>query len=165
MARAKKDEGQGMAQEEAAEGTTMQVDLSDTGDSSFPLLPRGIYDLELHDLEFKHSQSSGNPMWEWVFKTANHENEEFNGLNQWTYTVFTPNGLPRVKQALKAIRCEVEEDDEYRQSLLAGPFDPEDVANDGRLVGATCRGKVVQRKFEGEMRNNLTQLLPPAETE
>jgi hypothetical protein len=61
--------------------------------------------------------------------------------------------MPRVKKFLVRIG----------ESQLANtPFNPEEVANQGLLLGKACQVRLDVRKYEGEMRNNVKDVLPPA---
>lgn len=159
MAQAKakaKNEGASFSDDSA-----FTVSLSDVGDEpQFQAMPRGTYDVEVDNVEFGMSQSSGNPMWTWQFVVVDHD--EFNGRRLFYHTVFTEGGMPRVKAALQLIEAPDPSDQDSIRALLTQNFDPAEVAESGVFVGARARLKVTTRKYEGELRNNVQKLLAPA---
>ncbi len=133
------------------EDGTMLVDLNEAPDSSFEVLPRGTYDVTVDSVEFGTS-SSGNPMWTWVLEV---NDGEFAGHKLFFHTVFAGKGLARTKKVLSAIAPE----------LFQGPFDPSDPEVTGSLVGKQARARVDVRKYEGEDRNNVRDILPASNAE
>ena len=128
------------------EGQPVVVDLSDVdADQAFELMPKGKYVVIVDDLEYGLSQSSGNPMWTWIFKIAEGEYE---GRKLWYHTVFQSNTLGMVKRALNAVGSD----------LGGQTFNPDDVANSGDLVGLRCVAKVGFNVYEGSKRNKITAL-------
>ncbi len=148
---AKKKEEDGMEVEggdDAAEGGLV-VDLSGVDeDAGYELLPRAIYNCVVDDLEFGYSQNSGNPMWTWRVEV---EDGDFAGRKLFTHTTFNEGGLPRTKKAIMRVHPQ----------LLEGPFDPEEVAASGVMVGLRCRVRVDIRPYQGEKRNNVREILAP----
>ncbi len=126
------------------------VDFSQVSDQQFPVLPRGIYDAEIDDLTFGMSQSSGNPMWTTKFEVV-HEGKK---SKLFSHAVFTPAAMPRTKKFVAAVAPEL---------LSAGPFNPKEVAEGGTLLGRKCRIRVDIKPYEGQLRNNVRDVLPPAE--
>lgn len=138
-----------------ATGDTLYVSLGEVDDSGFKPVPRGLYDVALAQLDFGFSQRSNNPMWTWIWEV---EDGEHSGRKFFYHTVFNEGGFPRVKRTLARIKT----DDGYEAELLAAPrFSPEQVANEGRLLGARARIRVDIRKYEGQNRNNVRDILPP----
>lgn len=149
-AKKKEAESEGMETEggEGQEGG-LTVDLSGVDENAgFELIPRGIYNCVVDDLEFGYSQNSGNPMWTWRVEI---EDGDFAGRKLFTHTTFNEGGLPRTKKAIMRVAPE----------LLEGPFDPEEVANDGTMVGKRLRIRVDIRPYQGEKRNNVREILAP----
>lgn len=126
------------------------IDMSDVPDDAggFEVLPRGIYDVIVDDVTYGISQRSGNPMWTWVFEL---ESGDYKNRKLFFHTVLTPAQLPRAKKILTFMMPE----------LLASPFSPEQVANEGILLGKRARCRIDIRKYEGEDRNNVRDVLPP----
>ena|SRR6185437_7851825 len=140
-------------------GEGLVVDLGGVSTKYVPI-PRGVYDCEVDNVEFTHSQRSGNPMWT-VTLTVQSDAEGIGGRKLFTHLTFNEAGLPRAKRFLAAIRT----DDGVEQELLGSRFNPAKVAEEGVLIGARCRARVDIRRYEGENRNDVKGILPPAEAE
>jgi hypothetical protein len=84
-----------------AEGVV--VDLNNVEDAGFKPVPKGMYKCVVESIEFKISQSKGNPMWAWVFEVAEHENTDFVGRKFFYHTVFKGPGLPMTKRSLARV--------------------------------------------------------------
>jgi hypothetical protein len=55
----------------------MTLDMSDTPEEiERPLLPPGVYDAEVRDVQFGNSRRSGNPMLTWIFAAFDKEQTE-----------------------------------------------------------------------------------------
>lgn len=150
-------EGEGLGED--GEGLVVNLDgVSEEG--NFPVMPRGLYDVNLYELTYGLSQSKGNPMWTWIWEVENNGVEEYNGRRFYYHTTFTEQGRSRVKRALARIKCA----DDYNKILLSGPFKPEDVALEGKLLGAKARIRVDVRPYQGKKSNNVRDVLPPSES-
>ena len=126
------------------------VDLNEVEDGGFEVLPKGIYNCVVSELNFEYSQNSGNPMWSWVLEV----NEgEYAGQKLFFHTVWKGKGLPITKKAIKEVAPE----------LFEAPFDPEVVAAEGTLLGRQVRARVDIRTYEGTKRNNVKALMKAAE--
>jgi len=137
--------------EDDVEGLVVDLSGVDENTGEYAPIPRGIYPVVLHDLTYDISQRSGNPMWTWVWEV---EEGEYQGRRLWYHTTFTPEGIPRVKQALKCIGA---------AHLLQGQFKPADIAAEGELLGSRARVRVDVRTYEGQKRNNVRAIMPPEE--
>lgn len=137
------DEGVNFGEGSEAEG--LVVDLNSVEDATFEVLPRAMYLCEVDSLEFTYSQNSGNPMWTWTLAVAEGE---FEGRKLFFHTVFAGNGLPRTKQVISRVAPE----------LMEGPFDPQQVADEGTLIGRKVKARVDVRPYEGQQRNNVRDL-------
>lgn len=128
----------------------MVIDMTgvDENAGGFQVLPRGIYPSIVDDLVFGASKNSGNPMFTWTFEVSEGE---FAGRKLFFHSVLTAEQLPRLKKILMRIAPDV----------LEGPFKPKEVAEQGSLVGRQCRVRVDIRKYEGEDRNNVRDVLAP----
>jgi hypothetical protein len=154
---------------EIEEGEGEFVDLSNTDDSApqYPVYPRGLYEAEMVEMEYGQSQRSGNNMWTTQWELDIPENvQPIKGKKdpdrrprQWLHLTFTDGGMTRVKRALAAMKCE----DDANLALLKGKFKPQQVADEGLLIGARARLRIDTRKFEGQLRNNVRELLPPGQ--
>jgi hypothetical protein len=146
---------------ETEDGDGIVVDLSGVNETgNFPVIPRGIYSAEVDSLEYDTAKSSGNKMWTWKFKI--NDGGEFDGRTFFYHTVFSEGGMPRVKRTLARLK-DAGENTGYAKSLLGGPFSPSRVADEGRLLLATCRIRVDIKPYEGQKRNNIKDVLSPLE--
>lgn len=134
-------------------GGAFMIDLSGVPDETErPVIPRGIYPATVDDVSFGHSQSSGNPMWTWIFELSEGAGE-YAGRKLYFHTPFVEVMMPRVKKVISRVAPE----------LMNGPFDAEKIANDGVLVGKACRIRLDIKPYEGKPRNNVRDVLPPEE--
>jgi len=151
-------EGEGLGED--GEGLVVNLDgVSEEG--NFPVMPRGIYSANLYELTYGLSQSKGNPMWTWIWEVENHPEPDYNGRRFYYHTTFTDQGRSRVKRALIRIKCQ----DDYNKVLLNTSFKPEDVALEGKLLGAKARLRVDVRPYQGKKSNNVRDILPPSESD
>lgn len=133
---------------EAAEGDGVVVDLSgDDGDEGGrpEILPRGVYETVISDLTFEYSSNS-NPMWTIVLEVSEGE---YTGRKLWARVVFTEKAKWRAKKDIAA----------FAPELLEGPFNPEEIADNGELLGRAVRAKVGIRRYEGRNVNEVRELL------
>jgi|GEM_PF-2656486 len=136
-----------------AEGATddndgVVVDFSNVADQAgFAAMPRGIYNVTVDDCTYGLSQASGNPMWTFKFEV---EDGEFAKRKLFFHAVFAASSMPRTKKTISIVAPE----------LLASPFNPKAVAESGVLLGRRLRCRVDIRKYQGEDRNNVRDLLP-----
>ena len=133
-------------------GEGFLVDFNDVDDSTFEAIPRGQYPCVVDELTFEYSQNSGNPMWSWRLEV---EDGEYAGRKLFFHTVFAGNGLPRTKKTISRVAPE----------LLEGPFDPQQIADDGVLLGRRVKARVDVRMYEGSKRNNVKDLFPSEDGE
>ena len=134
-------------------GGSLMIDLSSVPDETErPVVPRGIYPATVDDVTFGFSQSSGNPMWTWVFELMEGAGEHA-GRKMFFHTPFVEVMMPRVKKVVSRVAPE----------LLQGPFDPEKIAADGIMVGKACRIRLDIKPYEGKPRNNVRDVLPAEE--
>lgn len=148
MAKSKKSEDNDDTMFESAEGS-LTVDLTDVEDGGFDVIPKGVYNTIVDDAEFKVSQAGGNPM---ISLTLEVEDGEYAGRKLFTHVVFSPKAMSMAKRTIKRLGL---------NTLLEGPFNPEDVVDD--FIGARGRARVTVEKYEGEDTNRVKQILPAAE--
>jgi len=133
-------------------GGPLMIDFGSVPDEAArPVIPRGVYAATVDELTFGHSQASGNPMWTWRFEIT--QEGDYLGRKLFFHTPFVENMLPRVKKVLSRIAPE----------LLEGAFSPEQIANDGVLLGKDCQIRVDVRPYEGKPSNNVRDVLGAAE--
>lgn len=151
---AKDEEFQGIDFGEGDSTGDVMVDLSNVSESGdFEAIPRGTYPAIIEDCVFEYSKSSNNPMWSLRLEV---EDGEYKGRYLFHHLVFSERGLPRVRRALARLGF---------NELVEKPFNPEKVAEEGLLVGTRCRARVDVRPYEGVLRNNVKDLLPPEDSE
>src|SRR5688500_4799839 len=88
----------------------MVLDLSDTPEEiERPLLPAGVYDAEVRDVQFGNSRRSGNPMLTWIFTAWDKEENEH---TLFYHTVLSDErGRSAMKKAILRLLNEDEEFD------------------------------------------------------
>ena len=133
------------------EGEAVIVDLSDIdADAGFEVIPRGIYPVTIASLEYALSQRSGKPMWTCQLEI---EDGEYASRILFFHISFSEKALPRTKKTLSRIA----------PHLLEGPFEPAEIADESTLLGIRCRARVDIRRYDGENRNNVRELLEAGE--
>ena len=128
-----------------SEGDSLTVDFNSVEDTSFEVLPKALYPCTISECEFTYSQASGNPMWTLQLEVSEGE---FAGRKLFNHLVFAGKGLGITKQNLARIKPE----------LLEAPFSPDDEEVIAGMLGLAVKARVTQRKYEGEMRNNVQGL-------
>ncbi len=126
--------------------------LKDAKSASFEALPIGDYDVEVEKADSVTS-SNGRPMIKATFKVivGPHTNRKI--INNFVLVVDNPTALAIFFRNMKAMGL----GDEFFTSLGAsGTLDP--VAQS--LVGRRARLKLVQREWNGEMRNDVNGVMP-----
>ena len=141
------DENEGVEFGDESTDDGMTIDFNNVEDQQFELMPRAMYECEVDSLEFGTSQNAGNPMWTWRLSVVEGE---FADRKLFFHTVFAGAGLPRTKKCLMRV-C---------PDIVSGKFNPEQVANEGTLLGRRVRAKVDQNRYQGEMRNNVKDIFP-----
>ena len=162
MARETKAQKAARLAEEAAEaeennvtftpGDSLMVDLNEVEDASFELMPRAKYNAQIVECEFEVSQSGGNPMWS---MRADVDEGDYEGRALFLHWVWAGKGLPFTKKQAARIAPE----------LLEEAFDPQDEGVIESMIGRRITLKVSTRKYEGEMRNNVTDVFALEEGE
>lgn len=150
MAKAKTAEvSEGMALQE--EDGTLTVDMGGVDENaSFPVMPRGKYPCVVENMTYGLSQASGNPMWSLILEV---EGGEHAGQKLFTHIVFSEKALPMAKKTIMAIAPQI----------LEGPFKPEEVADEGVMLGVRCIARVDIGSYEGKPRNQVKSLHAPEE--
>jgi hypothetical protein len=135
-------------------GGALMVDFGQVPDQAdLPVIPRGIYPAAVDDLQFVYSQNSGNPMWTWILELEESAGE-YAGRKLYFHSPFVENMMPRVKKVVSRV---------YPELLTRGPFNPEEIANSGEMVGKRCQVRVDIGMYENRRRNNVRDILPPKE--
>jgi hypothetical protein len=79
---------------------------------------------------------------------------QYRGRKLYTYWSFSQKAMPFTKATIQRVAPE----------LLAGAFNPQQVADEGRLIGKPCRVRVTVEEYNGEDRTKVGQMLAPADT-
>lgn len=113
-------------------------------------LPPGVYDCIVENTEFGPS-SKGNPMITWVFKVVD---PQYDGRLLFNHTVLNNTaGLSRLKRILVRVVPDLS---------LSG-FNPRQFCDEGTALGYPCRVKVRIRPYQGQRRNDVVDVLAPAQ--
>jgi hypothetical protein len=142
-------EEEGASFQEGSEDGSLLVDLSNVQEQSFEAIPRGTYNVVVDECRYEISKNSGKPMWNMRFTISEGEYEN---RKLFMYISFSEKALPTTKKHIARLSPE----------LLEGAFNPKKVADDGTLIGKTCRVKVDIEKYEGQDRNRIRDILAPA---
>ncbi len=129
-----------------SEGDDLVVDFNAVEDTSFEVLPKGMYNAVIAECEFTYSKA-GNPMWTLRLEVSDGE---YAGRILFNHLVFAGAGLGITKQNLGRIAPE----------LLENPFDPKDADVIASMLGKNIKAKVTVGKYDGEDTNNVRGLFP-----
>jgi hypothetical protein len=131
------------------DGGALVVNLSNIKEMTFETIPKGIYDAEVDEITYGMSQSSNAPMWtvRYNITQAPYENRKMT-----QYLSFSRKALPGTKSNIMRLAPE----------LSQAQFAPETIAQQGTLIGRTCRIRVGIQDYEGQDRNNVSGVLPAA---
>ena len=134
-----------------ADETSLVLNLEDVNENpEYEILPPGIYDAVIENTEFGNS-SNGNPMITWVFKVTD---PEYAGRLLYNHTTLNNDvGLGRLKKILARVL----------PHIPLSEFRPRSFCDNGDALGYACRVKVKIRPYEGKKRNNVQDVLAPAE--
>ncbi len=122
------------------------IDLSGYDeDAGFEAIPRGIYNVVVDEAEYKLS-SKGNKM---ISLKLQIEEGDYAKRILFTHVVFSEKTMGRAKKMIRALGL---------IDLLSRKFDPSAEADS--FVGARARAKVVIKPYEGEMKNEVKELMP-----
>ncbi len=128
------------------------LNLTDVDENANPnLVPTGTYDGRTTNVTYGPS-AKGNKMYTWEGEIP-HPEKTGKTVRLWYWTTFTPDDLPRTKKTMLRVNPEVE--------ALFSRFKPSEAIP--YLINRPCRFKVKQRMYEGQMRNNVTEILAPTQ--
>ena len=140
-----------MGEETEADGMVIDLDEVDESAPTFEAMPPGVYDCVVDNTDFGMSQRSGNPMITWVFRVVDPQYE--NRLLFYHTTLHDKRGQGQFKRTLARVVPDA----------AKGKLIPKQFAEEGTAVGMPCRVKVNVRPYEGQKRNNVKEVLPPAD--
>ncbi len=146
------NENAGVDFEGGEDSEGLVVDFDDVDENQqYEVIPQGVYDAVVSGLEYGLSQASGNPMWTWELTLSGGD---WDGRKVFSHTTFNPDGLPRTKKVIMRVMPEL---------LDRKPFSPEQIANEGILVGAACQVKLNIKMYQNQKRNNVREILAPSD--
>jgi len=140
----------GSSKNEDLDSLILDLDSTDADAPRFEALPPGVYTCVVDNTEYGPS-SKANPMITWVFKVID---PAYEGRLLFTYTVLNNDaGKNRLKRMLTRIVPD----------LPLGEFSPRKFVDEAQAVGMLCRVKVRVRPYQGQKRNEITDVLPALE--
>lgn len=104
-------------------------------------LPEGVYDLEVSKVEMTTAKSSGNPMMKVEFRVLT---DGFEKRKLFSNYVLTADAMWKVQELMLSLGMDAD-------SIV-------DIDTD-ELIGLTCKGKVAQREYEGEIYSELKKTM------
>lgn len=131
------------------DGGSLIVDLSGVSELKFELIPKGIYDAVVEELNYGPSKSSGSPMFTWILAI---EGGDYAGRKLYYYTSFSQKAIRGTKTSLMRIDPET----------FGGQFNPAEVAESGKMLGKNIRIRVghQERSDNGEMQATVQGVMP-----
>lgn len=133
-------------------GDSMVLNLDDVSEDgpTFEALSPGIYNCVVENTEYGPSQK-GNPMITWVFKVID---PQYEGRLLFNHTTLNNDvGISRLKRILARVVPDVN----------MSAFNPQEFCDNADAIGLPCRVKVRIRPYQGQKRNDVTDILPPSE--
>lgn len=128
--------------------SSLSIDMDSVEEAKFEAIPKGTYDVVVEEVEFKHSNTSGKPMWNLTLVITSGE---FKGRKLWHIMSFSEGAQPTTKaQLLK-----------FAPELISSRFDPKKIAESGKLNGKKFRVKTKIEPYEGQDRTKIAQVLSP----
>lgn len=131
------------------DGGSLVVNLDAVEEMKFEAIPKGIYNALVDSCEYQISKNSGAPMFMLIFEV---QGGEYQGRKLYFYASFSPKALSGTKTAL--LRLD--------PTLFSGPFKPQEIADQGLLLGKPARIKVTHEDYNGETRARIQAVLAPA---
>ncbi len=129
-----------------SEGDSLVIDMENVEETTFEALPKGIYLCTIAECEFTYSQAKGNPMWTLQLEVSEGE---YAGRVLFSHLVFKGAGLGFTKRQLNRIAPDI----------VGKPFDVQDPDVIAQMLGRSLKAKVTTRMYEGNMTNNVRDLL------
>lgn len=136
------------------ESQNMVLDLTKVDPSlpTFEALDAGVYKAAIEEMSYALS-SKGNPMITWQFRVT-EPGRPADGRLLFYHTVLNSEaGLGRLVRLLTRVSPDV---DLKKVDVIT-------MCKEGKLIGFPCRVKVRIRRYEGERRNDVTDVMAPEE--
>lgn len=128
------------------------INMEEVENTSFELIPKGMYNCIIEDCEFTTSESSGQYMWKTKLMITDGDYE---GKKLIWFGSFSEKALSMTKGNIAR----------FAPELLSASFNPKKIADDGDLVGVSVRAKVVINKYQGENRSQIKDLYAGEDSE
>lgn len=134
---------------EEGDDDSLVFNLEDVDENAgFEIIPNGIYNFVCTEWDFGRS-NAGNPM---ITLTMEIEaGSPFTGRTLRTYLTFSEKAIGRTKKTIMMLLP--------NEDLKS--FRP--ASSEGAFLGIRARGQVKVRRYDGEMRSNITRLMEPVE--
>lgn len=127
------------------EGIILDLDAIEAATSE--LIPAGIYNAVIEELEYKLSASSQQPMWAMVVTIID---EEYAGRKLYDNLSFSPKALPITKKTLLNLCPE----------KVTSTFSPKNIAAEGDLIGLNVQIKTaITKDKDGEKRTKIKNIV------
>jgi len=122
----------------------LRVDFTGVESGGFPVMPSGWYTVKVTDYEIKQSgPNAKNPGSDYINWEFTIQDGEFENRKQWAITSLLPQALFGLKGLLAAAG--------WTEEQLSGPIDLDPIFEE--IIGRELQVKVIQEKYEDEMRN------------
>lgn len=143
------DLGGGLDYQADADNLILNLNDVDENAANFEALPAGVYNCTVENVEYGLSKNGNNPMMTWTFKVTDAEYE--NRLLFFHTVLNKELGVASLKKILVRV-C---------PDANLSSFNPQGFADEGIALGLPCRAKVKIRPYQGEKRNQVTEVLAP----
>lgn len=104
-------------------------------------IPEGVYEVQIAKVEETKSKTSNNPMLKVEFTVLD---EPYNGRKVWANYVLTADALWKVKELFASL------------GLDSDGIVEMDTAD---LIGLTCKAKIAQREYNGDIQNEIKKTM------
>lgn len=121
-------------------------------EASFPVLPVGFYDLEVHEVEAGYGKDSGKEYVTWIYLV---ENEEFVGSKLWHRTSMSDRAKSFPGDGFYAVLNRLNLSDTFAGRSISFEEMCEELAD--VAPGIKVKASVQQVIYQGEIRNEITE--------
>jgi hypothetical protein len=135
------------------EGGSLVINLAETEEAKFELLPRGVFPGEIDEFSFGLSENSNAPMFTCVVALTHPDHD---GTKVRTYFSFSKKALPFTKRGLKQLAPDID---------WESPFNPEEIERSGTMLNRKVDVYITHEKDDqsGEKRHRVQRLVPQKE--
>lgn len=104
-------------------------------------IPEGVYEVQIAKVEETKSKTSGNPMLKVEFTVLE---DPYNGRKVWANYGMTAEAMWKIQELFKSIGM---------------PTDGTVEIDSSELIGLTCRAKIAQREYQGDIQNEIKKTM------